>query len=46
MRPQHDADRGIAEAHGGTLTLDGTGPTGTTFQFALPADGASDHSAH
>ena len=38
--------RGIAEAHGGTLTLDGTGPTGTTFQLALPADGASDHGAH
>ena len=32
--------RGIAEAHGGTLALDGTGPTGTTFQLALPADGS------
>jgi two-component system, OmpR family, sensor kinase len=31
--------RGIAEAHGGTVALDGTGPTGTTFQLALPADG-------
>ena len=30
--------RGIAAAHGGTLTLDDSGPTGATFRFALPVD--------
>ncbi len=31
--------RGITEAHGGTLTLDDSGPIGTTFRLAVPADG-------
>ncbi len=32
-------ERGSAVAHGGTLALDGSGPTGSTFLLALPATG-------
>ena len=35
--------RGIAAAHGGTLTLDGSGRTGTTFQLTLSTHRASTH---
>jgi signal transduction histidine kinase len=32
--------RTIVEAHGGTLRVAKTGPQGTTFEVALPYDGA------
>jgi PAS domain S-box-containing protein len=33
--------RGIVEAHGGRMWLEGTGPEGTTFAFTLPRDASS-----